>query len=223
MINYSKLYPDSYFLNRNLNDPKRIATFKIEKKLIEKYSDKNGIICDVGCSTGEFLSILEWNGKKYGMEINEEAKKKALKNKISFDKNIFTAQNFFDVVVFRGTIQHLPTPFLYIQKTYEALKSNGLIIFLSTPNANSICYKYFNTLPALDPKLNFYEPSDITLSNVLKNFNFEILETKFPYFNSPYSSLIKDHFEFCKSIILNKKNIKFPFWKNMMNMIARKK
>ena len=78
-------------------------------------------------------------------------------------------------------------------------------------------------MPALEPEQNFYIPSDLTLSNALKNINFEILEIEYPYIKSPYSNLIMDHLNFFKSILLNKKNIKFAFWKNMMNIIAKKK
>ena len=223
MKDYSKLYPDSYFVDRNLNDKKRVSSFKLEKQLVDKYCSNEGAICDVGCSTGEFLDVLDWKGKKFGMEVNENAKKESIKKGILFERNILTEKNYFDVVIFRGTIQHLPNPFLYIEKTYESLKNNGFIIFLSTPNSNSICYKYFNTLPALKPEQNFYIPSDLTLSNALKNINFEIIEIEYPYIKSPYSNLVMDHLNFFKSILLNKKNIKFAFWKNMMNIIAKKK
>lgn len=222
MKKFDYLYDKDYFLNRNFNDLRRIASFNQEKKILEKYMRLDGVVCDVGCSTGEFLSSIGWAGQKFGMEINQDAILLAKQQDISFDKNILTEENFFDVVIFRGTIQHIPDPFGYISKSYSALKKGGFIVFLATPNANSLVYKFFNTLPALDPKYNFYVPSDISLGNVLKNFDFELICIDKPYINSPYSKPLLDHFNFLKCLMFGR-SPDFPFWGNMMNMIAVKR
>ena len=221
MKDFSILYKDDYFKTREQNDLKRLASFESEKKMIEKHTSLDGVVCDIGCSTGEFLTAIGWRGKKYGMEVNLNSIEKAIDSGINFNKNILTETDFFDVIIFRGTIQHLPDPFAYISSAFNSLRSGGFIIFLATPNANSLVYKFFNTLPALDPKLNFYIPSDITLKNVLENFDFEVIETQYPYIDSPYANLISDHFNFLKSVLF-KKDPKFAFWKSMMNIIARK-
>ena len=65
-----------------------------------------------------------------------------------------------------------------------------------TPNANSIYYKIWNTLPALEPELNFFIPSDIVLKQSMKNLGFKYLDTEYPYLNSPYSNIFIDHFKF---------------------------
>jgi SAM-dependent methyltransferase len=140
---------------------------------------------------------------------------------ISFERDLFNTTNYFDLIVFRGTIQHLPDPFGYIHMAYEALKKGGYIVFLATPNANSAVYKFFNTLPALNSQLNFYIPSNVTLSNILKNNEFEVLEIERPYLNSPYANPILDHIKFIYCLITRKKP-NFAFWGNMMNIIARK-
>jgi SAM-dependent methyltransferase len=155
------------------------------------------------------------------MEINESAKKMANNIGISFEKDILNQANFFDVVIFRGTIQHLPNPFSYIQNAYNSLKIGGYIIFLATPNSNSLFYKYFNDLPALQSEYNFYIPSDITLSNILVNNKFKVLEVEKPYINSPYSQPILDHLKFFKRLVFRGKD-DFAFWGNMMNVIAKK-
>ena len=222
MSNFDYLYDNKYFANRNFNDKKRIASFIQEKTFLEKYMSLDGVVCDVGCSTGEFLTTIGWSGSKFGMDVNPEAIKSAQKHGVSFLKNILTEKNFFDAIIFRGTIQHIPDPFGYIASAYDSLKMGGFIAFLATPNANSLVYKFFNTLPALDPKYNFYIPSDVTLSNVLENYNFELLEISKPYINSPYASPIEDHFKFFKAAMLGRKP-DFAFWGNMMNIIAIKR
>lgn len=215
------LYTDDYFNSRNSNDVKRLRSFEDEWLFMKNYVDNTGVVCDVGCSTGEFLLKIKWQGMKYGMEVNQGAINIAESKGISFDKNILTDKNFFDVIIFRGTIQHVPDPFGYVALAFEALKPGGKIIFLATPNANSICFKIFNTLPMLDPKLNFYIPSDVTLTNILNMFNFSVIKVDFPYRISPYSNYLMDHLDFLKSIIFRRPG-KHAFWKNMMNVIAFK-
>ena len=80
-------YGSDYFKNRNRNDNQRLAQFQIDGCFLRKFKS-HGVICDVGCSTGEFLVSISWEGDLYGMEINEEAKAIAEKNGYSFDKNI---------------------------------------------------------------------------------------------------------------------------------------
>ena len=67
------LYSDSYFKKRFLNDITRIKSFQKEKYFIKKFTTINKKVCDVGCSTGEFLRSIEWRGPKYGVEITKKA------------------------------------------------------------------------------------------------------------------------------------------------------
>ena len=217
---FRNLYDDSYFKDRNFVDKKRLESFNQEREFLFKYI-REGVICDVGCGTGEFLSSINWLGKRYGMEINKNAIKVAQDNGVNFDKEILNQNMFFDVVVFRGTIQHLPNPFSYIQKAYKSLKPGGFIVFLATPNMNSIFYKCFNDLPFLKDELNFYIPSDKTLSNVLINLNYNIVEIDKPYLMPPYANFISDHYKFIKKLLFRTNDV-FAFWGSSMNMIAQK-
>ena len=99
-------FPDTYFDQRRNNDYKRQEQFILDGKLIKKYR-KTGKICDIGCSTGEFLRALKWNSEDcYGMEINKTAKEKA-REYVSFDKDIYNSESYFDIIVMRGTLQHI--------------------------------------------------------------------------------------------------------------------
>lgn len=218
----NKNYPDNYFQNRQFNDPLRLKSFDQEAIFISKFTSFNKNVCDVGCSTGEFLEHINWNGKRYGMEVNENAINIAKSNGVSFSRNILTEKNFFDVVIFRGTIQHIDQPFFYIEQAYKSLKKDGKIFFLATPNINSICYKLFTDLPMLDSSLNFYLPSDKNLSSILHNYGFANINIEYPYINSPYTNLIYDHLRFLLKLFLLQKKSNFPFWRNMMNIVATK-
>lgn len=222
-MKYQELYDEKYFKLRQSNDPKRLQSFALEKELMLKHISQ-GKILDVGCSTGEFLLNIHWQGDMYGMEISEHATSIAKQNGIRFDKDLTNCENFFDVIVFRGTIQHVDQPFKYIELAHKALKANGKLIFLATPNTNSIYFKIWNTLPLLDPASNFYLPSDHNLIKICENLGFELLEIEYPYLTSPYANPVVDHLKFIQKLLLpNSSHIKFPFWKNLMNIAFQKK
>lgn len=215
-------FSDSYFEKRSGNDHKRMKSFILEKKLVEKYSNLNGKVCDVGCSTGEFLKFIKWKGQRFGMEINELAKKKAKKNSINFSKNILNTSNFFDVIIFRGTIQHLDQPFLFLNYAHKALKKNGTMFFLATPNVGSVYYRLFQDLPALDKRKNFYLPSSKNLTNICKIIGFKKLYEQYPYLKSGYEKPIKDLIFFLIKCLGLMKNYNFSFPGNMMNLVFKK-
>ena len=209
----------SYFKDRLSNDAKRVKQFRIDSDLVNKYISR-GNLCDVGCSTGEFLKVLDFSGNLYGIEVNHYAKEVA-SSFISFDKDIFNQIDFFDAVIFRGTIQHVDCPFYMIKASLRALKPGGYLIFLATPNSDSILYKLKNTLPFLDDGLNFYIPGKKHFCNALTNYGFEILEVQTPYLKTPYANLFQDHILFILNI-LPFGFYKHSFWGSMMNIVAQK-
>ena len=114
------LYGKEYFKGRLGDDIKRQRSFDEEKKFINKYVSMEGSILDVGCSTGEFLKYIKWSGRKYGIEISQFAAEKARQNGINI-VNTYDANNSLDVVIYRGTIQHLDSPFRSLEKAVQAL------------------------------------------------------------------------------------------------------
>lgn len=177
----------------------------------------------MGCSTGEFIEAIGWNVKNaYGMEASTYARAIAEKKGIRFDRHIFNTEDYFDLIVFRGTIQYLPNPFDYIKAAFVALKSGGYTVFLATPNSNSIYYRLFKTLPFLEEHLNYLIPCDISLTMNLQNCGFKIINIDFPYLKSPYSRLISDHLKFLRKLVF-RTNDRFAFWRSSMNILAKKK
>ena len=154
------------------------------------------------------------------MEVSDTAKELA-KDIISFEKNIFTEENFFDLIIFRGTIQHVDEPFRMIKQSFEALKPGGYLVFIATPNSNSPYYRINKTLPFLDPPLNFYIPADNELKNALENFGFKNIFIEYPYIDTPYKKFIFDHIKFIINFLFRVK-LNYPFWKSMMNISCKK-
>jgi SAM-dependent methyltransferase len=167
------------------------------------------------------VKSFNWAGDCYGMEISEFAKTQAKNHGVKFSKDIFNSENFFDLIVFRGTIQHIDEPFLYMKQCHSSLKKGGKVAFLATPNTNSIYFKIWSTLPFLDyPKTNYYIPNDKWIENAMKNYGFRLIDKRYPYIRSPYSNPVKDHIMFVTKLLGF--NVKFPFWRNSMDLIFEK-
>lgn len=225
MSDYNEFGKD-YFKTRVGNDPLRQMSYVQEKGYLASWLGEGifeaGSLLDVGCSTGEFIEATGWNkAGAYGMEVSEFARGIAESKGINFSRDIFNSDGFFDVVVFRGTIQYIPTPFQYIERAFACLKPGGHVVFLATPNSNSPYYMLFKTLPFLEEKLNYLIPSDASLKMNLINVGFEILSIDYPYIGIPYANPISDHLKFLKKLLF-RTNDKFPFWRSMIWVVARK-
>ena len=105
MNRFENLFPDTYFDDRFFNQSERKKSIELEAEWLRAFGiNFTGSVCDVGCSTGEFLEYTKWSGKKYGMEVNQKAMHAAQKQGIKFNKNILNSTSYFDVVIMRGVI-----------------------------------------------------------------------------------------------------------------------
>src|SRR4051812_42804007 len=89
----AELYGENYFADRCGTDPRRQRQFELEGEFLRKHI-AGGRVLDVGCSTGEFLSAVAWQGERYGMEISEHARAHAERSGMRFDKDIFNTTDF---------------------------------------------------------------------------------------------------------------------------------
>lgn len=217
----SSLYKKDYFEDQEATR-KKSRMFLQEFDRLKRYFDidKGGKVLDIGCGTGEFLSLFPDQWQKYGIEISDYARQEAEKKGIITD---FTFRDdFFDLIILRGMLQHLPDPIYRIGEIFYWLKKGGGIVFLATPNTHSLYYELFHTLPMLDESRNFLLPSDKMVDQILTNFGFKVKGIEYPYLGTPYASPVKDMFSFLLKFFRIKKDIKFPFYKNMMEIYAEK-
>lgn len=218
---YSKF--DSTYFAPYADDPKRQKMYELERGRVEQFK-QGGRILDVGCGLGKFLARFDpskWD--RYGVDVSDLAiqSARALGIKVNdVDRAYDYPDEYFDVIVLRGSLQLIPTPFETLQKCIRLLSPGGYLIFLATPNSNSPYYWRFKTLPILSPHLNFLIPSDLMMKNALKNMGLVIRQAHYPYIDGPYASPIRDHLLFLCSFIGIKR--KFPFWRSVMEIYAQK-
>ena len=60
------------------------------------------------------------------------------------------------------------------------VKPGGYLIFLATPNTQSVLL-LFGELPAFDLPRNWFQVSDRTFETIIQNLNFEVTFTLYPY------------------------------------------
>lgn len=216
-------YDETYF-SVYRKDSNRVAMYRAERDQIEKLKPAGGRILDVGCGLGGFLSEFDpqkW--ARFGVDVSDLAIREARSCGIKvndFSKAYDYPDRHFDVIVFRGSLQLIPTPFAVIETCIRLLCPGGFMIFLSTPNSNSPYYRRFKTLPFLTPHANFLIPSDIMMKSALENFGLENVDFRYPYLGVPYARPLRDHLLYLLSFVGIRR--KFPFWRSVMEIYARK-
>ena len=195
---------------------------------------KKGRILDVGCGGGFFLSKFSSKYEKIGLDLDKlstEIGQKKFKIKIINERlgeeNL--PKHTFDLIVFRGVIEHLYEPKKAIERAYELLKKNGYLYFCATPNVESFpAYLYRS-------KWNLWHPVQhinmFTVNTILKMCGvkkFKKIDEQYEYLKTPYADPIKDYQKIKKFIIVKGKNkiknsVSPPFWGNMISLILQKK
>jgi SAM-dependent methyltransferase len=213
-----QLYGHEYFDARV--DPRREAMQRQEhERLLRKTGLAGGTVLDVGCGLGEFLELFPAGGwRRYGIEVSRQARAVCEAKGISFD--LPDDEGWADVVVLRGSLQHLDRPLETLARAHERLRPGGWLVALATPNAGGLVYRLFQDLPALDPPRNFVVFSDKVLRQCLENLGFRSVEFEYPYLGTPYASPLRDHARFVLQLVGVKRP--YAFWRNMMECYARR-
>lgn len=226
---YSVYFKEIHQSDEILNQ-QREQMYDLEFSLIHKYI-KNKSVLDVGCSGGFFLDRFYQKGNEcYGVEFSKTAARIAGQRHIVYHGD-FANMNFdrkFDLIVFRGVIEHIPYPKTYLDKAIKLLNTNGLIYLTSTPNADSFCCNLFEEqFNQHEPEAHLIHFRPVHFDEYFTQNGFQkLLEYKF-YEETPYASLEEDILKVAEAIKLKKtgKSIDFispAFWGNMMSLIYKK-
>ncbi|MBS3921101.1 MAG: class I SAM-dependent methyltransferase [Deltaproteobacteria bacterium] len=144
----------------------------------------NGYVLDIGCSNGtELYKLKKMGWETYGVEMDEEASKRARSKGISvFTGGLLEANfpdQFFDVVRMSFVLEHLPNPRETLVEIKRILKPRGRI-FLSVQNAGSLHYWLFGERWfSLDIPRHLFSFSVETLRKLLSSLDLKIQIIRF--------------------------------------------
>src|SRR5690606_22685590 len=121
------------------------VTLKNKRNLItNQVSKKNISILDIGCGTGDFLTLGNNLYNVLGVEPNESAKaiaeKKGLQIYSTLDEVL---EKKFDVITLWHVLEHVPNYDEYLIKIKSMLNNDGIII-IAVPNYKSYDAKYYD-------------------------------------------------------------------------------
>jgi len=220
-VDDAHLYERGYFDQYYLLDRQREKMYLQEhRRIVERC--QFGKILDVGCGIGGFLSVFDDRWEKYGYEPSDFAAEKAKARGITMVRSIQSVDfSFFDVVVFRGSLQHINFPMRSLVQATRVLKPGGLLVILATPDIDSLVYKLWGNLPALDAPRNWVLFGGKFLSNILQRLEYKKIEVLHPYWGTPYARPWSDFSKFLLSIAAGWRKFAFPG--NMMEIYAVKK
>lgn len=132
-----------YSNNYNRTDFFSPITRNRYNELLDEFEQhrKTGKILDLGCGYGFFLEVAKERGwEVYGAEIAEDAVKICREKGVKMFSGRASKCDFpeasFDVIVAIEVIEHLEDPKPFLSKSYELLRSGGLM-YTTTPNFNS--------------------------------------------------------------------------------------
>jgi len=216
------LYGRQYF-EQYQHDAKRAVAYQQEFHRLQNFIPTSGRVLDVGAGIGNFLDLFpsdKW--QKVAVEISDYASETCAKKGIlTLVDTRHVAANSCDVVVYRGTLQHIYEPMASLIASTIALKENGTLAVLATPDTDSWVYQIWKRLPALDAPRNWVLFGSTYLKNILGRLGYDIIEVNHPYRNSPYAKPIQDFCNFGLSLVAGYRPFAFPG--NMMEIFARKK
>lgn len=209
----------------------RSKMYVLEFDLIKRFLKPGASVLDVGCSGGYFLDLFREHGfVTHGVEFGREAAIEAGK-KHKVWQGEFPDLNInqkFDLVIFRGVIEHVGYPKTYLDKALSVLENGGYLYITSTPNADAISCELFKeqwNQHTPEPHLMHFRPSHFDTYFSEKGLRKSV--EYFFYENTPYAKPEEDILKMAEAIRLKKANEKIPFrspafWGNMMSLVYQK-
>lgn len=169
LIDRIKIYYDYLYHHKIIKTNEILRLFKI--------LTKGRKLLDVGASIG-FTTYLasQMNFEAYACEINENcAKYIQLVYKLPVFNDLFLIDDKFDIVTFYDVLEHMPDPFLVLEKTHSLLNKGGLC-FIQLPNSESkIAKKERENWNFLIPPEHLYHFSLKTLRLLTERIGFEVI------------------------------------------------
>ncbi|WP_116771572.1 class I SAM-dependent methyltransferase [Maribacter litoralis] len=172
-------------------------TLSQKVKLINKYSQEQKTILDIGCGTGEFLSTaktVNWN--TIGVELSTQAREIAIKKNLTIYKSLKSITNQkFNIITLWHVLEHLPNLDKQINLIENLLEENGTLI-IAVPNYKSYDAQYYRQYwAAYDTPRHLWHFSKTSITIIFKEHNLSVKKILPMYFDSYYVSLLSEKYK----------------------------
>lgn len=227
-------YYKNYFSEEHQAVPEakvRDKMYWLEFEYIYNYI-KTGKVLDIGCSGGEFLDYFNEHGFEcYGIEVGSEAAGIARRKYGSriINASLLDAEikDTFDLIVLRGTIEHIPEARKVLIKAVNLLNKNkkSYIYITSTPNVDCISAKIFKTNWTQHlPEEHLFHFKKKHFDDLFAEYGLSCIAFNYFYEETPYANVEEDISKVAKAIEMKKQNkeinFKSPaFYGNMMTLV----
>jgi 2-polyprenyl-3-methyl-5-hydroxy-6-metoxy-1,4-benzoquinol methylase len=178
----------------------RNYTLKKKLKLVSKHVSR-GTIIDFGCGTGMFLkTCLDAGWKTYGMEPDGGARKIASENQVetfSGIKDLGTGlgNQKVDAITLWHVLEHVNNLEEALGFFHSSLNPNGVLV-IAVPNYLSYDASYYKEFwAAYDVPRHLYHFDISTITLLLKNNGFKLIETQPMKFDSVYVSMLSEKYK----------------------------
>lgn len=226
---YQRYLSQVHRLDETLNR-QRDEMYRLEYDLVTDHLRGNSVL-DVGCSGGYFLDVFKQHGfETTGVEFGEEAAAEAArKHDIwpgALPDLVITHQ--FDLVIFRGVIEHVSRPKAYLDKAVSILRDDGVLFITSTPNADAFCCGlYEHKWNQHEPEAHIMHFSERHFDEYARHHGLRKLASRHFYEETPYADPAHDIVRVAAAVEQRRRGedidtVSPAFWSNMMSVIYRK-
>jgi len=211
----SKYYESSEYISHSGTSKGIVNTVykKIRKythskklKLVERFANKKNIL-DIGCGSGELLSLFKMNGwETLGIEPNQNARDFAIseyKLDVNDESEISNIPNSSkDVITMWHVLEHVSDLNERVGELKRILKKDGTI-FIAVPNCISYDAKHYEKFwAAYDVPRHLYHFTPDSMKRLLEKFQFRIIEVLPMKFDSYYVSMLSEKYKTGNSNLL---------------------
>lgn len=182
-------------------------SLKKKLKLINGLAGKKGQLLDIGCGTGDLLSICEKDGWKIsGVEPSKKARELAkdkIDSKITLRKDVNEFSDAetgqFNVITMWHVLEHVPNLTEYIDKLKGLLAEDGFLI-IAVPNFKSYDANHYKEFwAAYDVPRHLWHFSEKSIRHIFGKNDFNVIQTLPLIFDSFYVSLLSEKYKTGKS------------------------
>lgn len=178
----------------------RSYTLKKKVSLVNSYVSR-GTILDYGCGTGMFLKSCKDNGwESFGMEPDDSARKIASEHGLNVFSDKARIQTYisdkqFSAITLWHVLEHVTDMNETLSFFKSKLKKDGVLI-IAVPNHVSYDAKYYKEhWAAYDVPRHIYHFDVKSMSSLLSNSGFKLVETKGMKFDSFYVSMLSEKYK----------------------------